>query len=60
MKQERKRPVGRPKAAAKRESFTLRLKPEHRARIEKIADDKGVTPSAIIQMAVAEFVKKES
>jgi predicted DNA-binding protein len=55
-----RRQVGRPKVAAPRESFTVRLKPEHRERIEAIADDKGVTASAVIQMAVAEFLKKEA
>ncbi|MBS1803496.1 MAG: hypothetical protein JST28_09015 [Acidobacteria bacterium] len=60
MKQERKRGAGRPKVAAPRESFTVRLRPDHREQIERIAEDKGVTPSAIIQMAVAEFLKKES
>lgn len=62
MKQASKRPAGRgrPRIDSRRQSVTIRLKPEQQAKLDAVAEKKGTTRSAIMQIAVAEYLDKES
>jgi hypothetical protein len=52
-----KRPVGRPRAEGT-EVIHVRLKAKQRDRLDTIAKEEGTTRTALLQIAVARFLKK--
>lgn len=56
----RKPKAGRPKIAAPREVISLRLNPTQLAKLDAMAEKKGTTRTAMIQIAVAELLEKKS
>jgi hypothetical protein len=59
MKRAAKRPVGRPKTEAPRVSITTRLRPDQMEKIIARAEEEGTTQSAVVQKAVASYLKGE-
>lgn len=56
---QRKAKVGRPPVAAPRESVTIRFRPDQLERLDALAEKKGTTRTALIQIAVAELLEKK-
>lgn len=54
-----KRPVGRPRSEGT-EVIHVRLKAKQKAKLDALAEKKGTTATAIVQIAVAEHLEKES
>jgi predicted transcriptional regulator len=47
------------KTGGKTVSVTLRVRRDHQAELDKIANRKGIIRSAAIQIAIAEFIERE-
>jgi predicted DNA-binding protein len=57
---QRKIKAGRPRVSAPRENVTMRFMPEQLKRLDALAEKKGTTRTALIQIAVAELLEKKS
>jgi predicted transcriptional regulator len=52
-------PTAKKKKPATKETICLRLHPSHLQRLDALAETKGTTRSALIQLAVADYLEKE-